>query len=224
MITLADHKTKRIYGNIETLYPYLRYFTTLHNIDNIKIRRNQNDTSIGIKQDGTFTLLPHLVEDLSKDRHRFSYLNVTIEIHSRLDHANTVIVDRQEKVVFLFDPYGYETSMKSIHNQNLLLDIIQKELVNKLEGFRLVSNLVEYKDIPGPQRIQKKLKRGGFCLMWGLMLVCLRIQNPDLTYEGLLRLILNPHSITYKDKRDQACRLLELIQKYTAHVNESVHR
>ncbi len=219
MIELGKYKTRRIYGSIDFVYPYLRYFIMLHDINKLKINQHQKDTAIEIINENQVNIIPNLIRDIHNCNRRFYYINIDIEINSGLDHSNAVIIDNRKKLIFLFDPYGYDSCKKSIYNQNVLLSVIQRELVDKLPGFYLESNLVEYKDNPGPQRLQKKLKRGGFCLMWGLLFICLRIKNPDVTYRELLEFLINPNCAIYTNKKQHGEALLEIIQRFTYHVN-----
>lgn len=204
---VSESKTHHIYGHIEAVYPYLRYYTRLHNIRCLKIGHSQDDTAMTVHADNTVTLTPNVLRDIGNCRRRFYCLIIDVEPTPDVNHSSLLYVDTEQKEFFLFDPYGYDRQCTQAQDQ--LLHTLHSHILSQLPGYTLTSNLVEYKHIPGPQRLQKKLKRGGFCVSWCVLFMCLRCRYPDVSIIEILEFIISPSSDD----------LLALIQRFTREMN-----
>ncbi len=143
---------------------------------------------------------------------RFILLPLTIKIKYRNDmvyHSNALILDLEKGIVSRFEPHG--TTDKKLYNHVALDNAIKKELKISRSEFSLFDKYRSPKHTCpniGPQikqRLSKKYgiktetiggklvlgEAEGFCSAWSLMMMHLRLLNPDTSDLKLTNYLLN---------------------------------
>jgi len=131
-----------------------------------------------------------LIDDLSKEK-RFIMIKVSLIVSGQYTHANVILIDLQDSSIRRFEPYGISDVGDEYHLDNIILDNVSNILNKKmkyykpndyldLSKFQLVSNdnNNEYRKTGDP---------GGYCLAWCIWYIELKINNPDITEEELIK-------------------------------------
>lgn len=159
------------------------------------------------------TLQFHVSDDLEyqlKDcSHRYlvGYTLVTYGIGA---HINGVIIDKQEKIIEIFDPMGYREDTGLTEVEMFADDYLNHPA---LEDYRLypmkIFLVYSQHGNKGPQSVQSKFKGElGYCAVWSLIWIHLRMANPGIP---------RSHLLTYLMQYDPD-ELLEFVERYMTFV------
>jgi hypothetical protein len=124
------------------------------------------------------------VFDIIKDlNQRFILLTISL-IGKKYNHANCIVIDKKNKTIRRFEPYGIDNIIDEKELDDYILTNIEKitqhkyryykpsEFLEKIK-FQLISNdnLDEYRKVGDP---------AGYCLAWCIWYVELKLNNPDM--------------------------------------------
>lgn len=131
-----------------------------------------------------------LIKNLSKEK-RFIMIKISLIVGGQYTHANVILIDLKDSTIRRFEPYGISDVGDEYHLDKLILENVSEILGKKmkyykpneyldLSKFQLVSN-------DGNNEYRKTGDPGGYCLAWCIWYVELKINNPDITEEELIK-------------------------------------
>lgn len=210
---LADEKTRCVYGHDYDVAPFLRSL----NSPDIIVFRNRSPCPIRVSR----TTGPEVDDDCVTDfmrcarsRTRFYFVLAEHVYTESLSHINGIILDTAEKVIIHFEPYGHGDHKMDAYYLDHIIAQLTTKFLPKLPEYKIISNARDYLDIPGPQKLQRKLKRGGFCVSWCLLLLMMKLKSPETEWCILFEQISSEEYF--------GMPLLECIQRFTKFVENSV--
>lgn len=132
------------------------------------------------------------LKDFEKNDKNLMVMFLMIE-YEGINHANVLIVNKKENLVYRFDPYGYYYS--DSYGLNELDEILEKEV--KEYGF----NYSFFNKQIGIQQIENNMKRdindlNGYCVSWCMMIV----NDINLNYNKSISDTIETLVMLYNDK------------------------
>lgn len=162
-----------------------------------------------------------ILTDLFKTNKRFYMIKITLIISSQFTHANILLIDIENLSVRRFEPYGISDVNDEIFLDRLLGELISKILKKKIKYYRPGDYLsgLRFQSISndGDSSLKKNGDPGGYCLAWCLWYIELKLNNPDIEEEKLLKIASNKIIKRYKSTENP---YLYFIRDYARHLND----
>lgn len=127
---------------------------------------------------------PEMFEKIKNIKTRFILLTISLIVAKDYTHANCIIIDKKDKSIRRFEPYGITNLM----DENDLDDFIHKNVEKTLKiKFKYIKpseylEKVKFQVISNDNNddFRKMGDPMGYCLAWCLWYVELKVNNPDL--------------------------------------------
>lgn len=154
---------------------------------------NHRDVSIRWVQltdrQGYFSVPPDFWVKFKKNKNkRFVIFPFGFDCKNTYGHANYMVYDRDEYSLERFEPYG-QAYRKCLNPVNL--DTKMKELFRENLGYDSIKRYykpLDFLEIESIQRLQEKeTKQGGFCPVWSCFYVEIRLSNPELSRNRVIK-------------------------------------
>jgi len=153
---------------------------------------------------------------------RFILIKVTLIASTKGTHANIVLIDKKNKIIRRFEPYGKSDILDGYELDKILYSKIKKCTNDKLKYY----SPDEYLDFAKFQTISgdtydtnKKLGDPiGYCLAWCFWYLELKLNNKDIDEKKLITDTLDEIYHKYKDEDNP---YLSYIRGYSKQLNES---
>jgi ankyrin repeat protein len=162
-----------------------------------------------------------ILENLFKSKKRFYMIKITLIVSSQYTHANILLIDSENFTVRRFEPYGISDVNDEIFLDRLLGDLISKIFKKKIKYYRPGDYLsgLRFQSISndGDSTVKKMGDPGGYCLAWCLWYIELKLNNPDIEEEDLLKLASEKIIKKYKSTENP---YLYFIRDYARHLND----
>jgi hypothetical protein len=162
-----------------------------------------------------------ILKDLFKTNKRFYMIKITLIISSQFTHANILLIDLDTLSVRRFEPYGISDVTDEIFLDRLLGELISKILKKKIKYYRPGDYLsgLRFQSVSndGETELKKNGDPGGYCLAWCLWYIELKLSNPDIPEEKLLKLASDKILKRYKKTENP---YLYFIRDYARHLND----
>ncbi len=162
-----------------------------------------------------------ILENLFKSKHRFYMIKITLIVSSQYTHANILLIDSENFTVRRFEPYGISDVNDEIFLDRLLGDLISKIFKKKIKYYRPGDYLsgLRFQSISndGDSTVKKMGDPGGYCLAWCLWYIELKLNNPNIEEEDLLKLASEKIIKKYKSTENP---YLYFIRDYARHLND----
>lgn len=162
-----------------------------------------------------------ILENLFKSKKRFYMIKITLLVSSQYTHANILLIDSENFTVRRFEPYGISDVNDEIFLDRLLGELISKIFKKKIKYYRPGDYLsgLRFQSISndGDTTVKKMGDPGGYCLAWCLWYIELKLNNPDVEEEELLKLASEKILKKYKKTENP---YLYFIRDYARHLND----
>jgi len=144
---------------------------------------------------------------------RFIIINLRIEnLNNYEKHANVLIYDKKRKEMERFEPYGY---LENIDNTNLD-KIIKKIFKKEIKKYYKPLDFCPFNSFQKLEILEKR-KEGdlcGFCNIWVLWYIELRISNPNISRKKIVKFAIKKIGKNFKNFiRDYANFVYEVNNK-----------
>ena len=174
----------------------------------------QSSIIVILKGNKTIVHLPtNFDKALITCKEQFIIVSVVIGFGGSESHSNIFIIDKVNKEIEHFEPHGELFNIKTkdkkkqvfIKDQAEKIKIIIKSLAESLVPTYKFIPCLDYCPIIGPQSIEYEDKYklshcdngGGFCAVWSLLYIYLRLLNPTLKRSIIIKYVLDNVNITY---------------------------
>jgi hypothetical protein len=152
---------------------------------------------------------------------RFLFIKITLIIGEKFTHANCVLIDYKDYSVRRFEPYGINDVNDEYYLDKLLSDKISDILKKKIRYYRPGDYLEHAKfQSVSNDSITLYKKNGdpmGYCLAWCFWYVELKLNNPDINEEDLIKnAIIN----IYKYYKNTENPYIYFIRDYARKLND----
>ena len=180
-----------------------------------------------IKSDYMMNVPSNIIDELNKcnkNKKQFVIIVLIIRIKERqIDHANLIIIDLYNNTIERFEPYGQ--SLPTIPNYTFYEKIIFNNLITfkdkylgkkfKYIGPSEISPLYGIQSkVEFTEEGKKHISLRDLCLIWSIMYLHLRVLNPHLKPNKIVKILLN-YSID---------KLRELTYKYIKFIKDTLKK
>ena len=140
------------------------------------------------------------------------FIPINIRLNDNKGHSNLIIIDKNEKLIYYYEPHG----KKFNHNLTKYIDI-------KLYCIKIIKDIFKLHEYNtsdvfdkckyGPQAIQSLsinfINKSGYCLSWSLLMMHLILLNSNISINKIVSWVnlISPHQLN--------C----YIQKYTTYID-----
>jgi len=164
---------------------------------------------------------PNLYTYIKNNDKRFLFIKITLIIGEKFTHANCVLIDYKDYSIRRFEPYGISDVNDEYFLDKLLKDKIS-ELLNKKMRYYRPGDYLEHAKFQSVSNDSISLykKNGdpmGYCLAWCFWYVELKLTNPDLNEEDLIK---NAIDNIYKYYKDTENPYIYFIRDYARKLND----
>ena len=216
------------YQDYENIYNYFMILITelkdikILCIPNVVLRYSNyvSRTAIGFNYQNNKIYLPKNVkvsirkcQKKAKTRFIFFTFMVIPDDRSTLTHANMLIIDLKQKTVERFEPYGSTIGGPDGKKIGYKIDRRMPNVINDLLGLK------KFKYIP-PNKLSPKLgvqskadAHNGMCITISMMYLHLRILNPDIKSNKLVKYLLKMSKSKLKKMILQYAKKVETVLK-----------
>ena len=155
------------------------------------------------------------------DKKRFLFIKITLIINEKFTHANCILIDYKDYSVRRFEPYGISDVSDEYFLDKLLNDKICEILNKKIRYYRPGDYLEHAKfQSVSNDSINLHKKNGdpaGYCLAWCFWYVELKLVNPDINEEDLIKNAIKNINKYYKDTENP---YIYFIRDYARKLND----
>ena len=137
-------------------------------------------------------------------------------------HQNALIFDNERGILYRYEPHGAAETPDEEAKAQWVDAFVQTEILGRLRRRRYTyrAGLEQCPYIPGAQRLQANLPRGGFCVTWATMAQALVLLNPQWSMDEILARMANAGlERTDLGVRDRGRLLLQYIVKFNAAID-----
>jgi hypothetical protein len=157
----------------------------------------------------------------NQNKKRFLFIKLTLVIGEKFTHANCILIDYKDNSVRRFEPYGISDVTDEYFLDKLLSDKIS-ELLNKKIRYYRPGDYLEHAKFQSVSNDSITLykKNGdpmGYCLAWCFWYVELKLTNPDINEEELIK---NAIDNIYKYYKDTENPYIYFIRDYARKLND----
>ena len=141
---------------------------------------------------------------------------LNLQIAREDNHANCLVINKEEKRIELFEPHGHRTSSSVLGGH-------VRAYSKKIKALRLFwkSHLPEYKVVNVVDEVKRTAfqveydpeRSTGYCVTWSLLYMHYRILNPDTNEKALIKHI--DHKITTRFLLRYARKVEETLKGYS---------
>jgi hypothetical protein len=198
------------------LYPMLSSLILWHNRDLYFI------------DDDMFNQIENIVKQ-KINKPRFIFIKITLIISEKFTHANCVLIDLYDNSIRRFEPYGISDVNDEFYLDKLLRENLQKILMKNTDKkiryyrpgdylehakFQSVSNdtITYYKKNGDPM---------GYCLAWCFWYIELKLTNPDINENDLIK---GASDNIYKHYKNTENPYLDFIRDYSRKLNDEKNK
>lgn len=165
----------------------------------------------------------YLINAVRSPSIRFIFLKITLVASPQSTHANILIIDKKNRIVDRFEPYG---TVPYLENEKLddllkkrLIPFLEHELHDKVEylgpkeslggrSFQVLSNdsSLKVKNLGDPN---------GYCLAWTYWYLEMRVANPDIHPKKLIKKAIKKIVESYDQTVQGEHRFIYFIRNYS---------
>jgi hypothetical protein len=156
-----------------------------------------------------------------KSKKRFIIIQLSLMLTINVSHAEIIIIDKKNKSITRFEPYGVDS-----FEDEYILDKIIKKMVEKITKEKYTYYIprdyldsVKFQSVSRDEdeTIKKLGDPIGYCLAWCIYFIELRLCNPDIDNNKLVKLGSEKIIEEYKNKENP---YLYFIRDYAIYLNE----
>lgn len=163
----------------------------------------------------------NLFDIIKNNKKRFLFIKITLIIGEKFTHANCILIDYKDFSIRRFEPYGISDVNDEYFLDKLLNEKIS-ELLNKKMRYYRPGDYLEHAKFQSISNDSISLykKNGdpmGYCLAWCFWYIELKLTNPDINEEDLIK---NALTNIYKYYKDTENPYIYFIRDYARKLNE----
>jgi len=156
-----------------------------------------------------------------KKKKRFITIQLSMMLTLNVSHAEVIIIDKKNKTITRFEPYGVDSFEDEYILDNIIKKIVERTTKEKYKYYipRDYLDSVKFQSVSrDDEEINKKLGDPiGYCLAWCFYFIELRLCNPDMDNEEMVKLGAKKILEVYGGKENP---YLYFIREYAIHLNE----